>query len=280
MSRSTDTKVSTSMSKSEPVITLEHVTKKFGDVTAVNDVSFEVEKGELFALLGPNGAGKSTTIKMLTTLLQPTDGLLTLAGHDVRRNQDAVRRSFGIVFQDPSVDTELTAYENMELHAVFYGLSRRSARPRIEELLTLVELWERRDSAVKTFSGGMKRRLEIARGLLHHPHVLFLDEPTLGLDTQTRNLLWDYVQKMSKTEGMTVLFTTHYLEEAEANASRIGIIDHGKLIALGTTNELKKQTNTDSLEEAYLSLTGRTVRDEAADPHEAWRARHRARNMR
>jgi ABC-2 type transport system ATP-binding protein len=168
----------------------------------------------------------------------------------------------------------------MELHAVFYGMSRKGARQRIKELLSLVELWNRKDAQVKTFSGGMKRRLEIARGLLHHPHVLFLDEPTLGLDTQTRNLLWDYVQKMSKTEYMTVFLTTHYLEEAEANASRIGIIDHGKLIALGTTKELKALTKTNSLEEAYLALTGKTVRDEEADSHSAWRDIHRARSMR
>jgi ABC-2 type transport system ATP-binding protein len=268
------------MSQTGSVIRLGHVTKKFGEVTAVNDVSFEVKQGELFALLGPNGAGKSTTIKMLTTLLKPTEGTLTLAGHDVASAQDAARKSFGIVFQDPSVDIDLTAYENMELHAVFYGLSRKTARPRIEDLLTLVELWDRRDTPVKNFSGGMKRRLEIARGLLHHPHVLFLDEPTLGLDTQTRNLLWNYVQKMSKAEGMTVFFTTHYLEEAEAAADRIGIIDHGALIALGTAAELKKQTKTSSLEEAYLTLTGRTVRDEEVDGHAAWRERHRARSMR
>ncbi len=268
------------MSKPPVAISLKNVTKKFDKVTAVDDVSFDVRKGELFALLGPNGAGKSTTIKMLTTLLKPTAGSLSLAGHDVTRQQDAARKSFGIVFQDPSVDTELTAYENMELHAVFYGMSRKAARPRIEELLTLVELWERRDVPVKTFSGGMKRRLEIARGLLHHPHVLFLDEPTLGLDTQTRNLLWEYVKKMSESEGMTVLFTTHYLEEAEAIADRIGIIDHGKLTALGTTKQLTEQTKTGSLEDAYLSLTGRTVRDEAVNPHSVWRERQRSRNMR
>jgi ABC-2 type transport system ATP-binding protein len=262
------------------MITVTHLTKKFKDFTAVDDVSFEVKKGELFALLGPNGAGKSTTIKMLTTLLKPTSGSLHLAGHNVLKEQDSARKSFGIVFQDPSVDTDLTAYENMELHAVFYGMSRKAARPRIEELLTLVELWDRRDTPVKNFSGGMKRRLEIARGLLHHPHVLFLDEPTLGLDTQTRNLLWNYVQEMSKSEGMTVFFTTHYLEEAEVNANRIGIIDHGKLIALGTAKELKKQTKTDSLEQAYLALTGKTVRDEEVDGHSAWRERHRARSMR
>lgn len=268
------------MSKPEPIIHVEHATKKFGSVTAVNNVSLEVFPGELFALLGPNGAGKSTTIKMLTTLLEPTSGTLTLADHDVTKDQDEARKSFGIVFQDPSVDTELTAYENMELHAVFYGSSRRNARARIEELLTLVELWERRDTPVKNFSGGMKRRLEIARGLLHHPKVLFLDEPTLGLDTQTRNLLWQYVRDMSKNEGMTVFFTTHYLEEAEANADRIGIIDHGKLIALGSTAELKKQTKTDSLEAAYLALTGSNVRDKEVDAHQVWRERHRARSMR
>jgi ABC-2 type transport system ATP-binding protein len=268
------------MNKNNKVISLDSVTKKFSKVTAVNKVSFDVSEGELFALLGPNGAGKSTIIKMLTTLLKPTSGQLFLAGHNVEKSQDAVRKNFGIVFQDPSVDTELSAYENMELHSVFYGLTRKSARTRIEELLNLVELWQRKDVPVKTFSGGMKRRLEIARGLLHHPRVLFLDEPTLGLDTQTRNLLWSYVQKMSKSEGMTVLFTTHYLEEAEANADRIGMIDHGSLIALGSTKQLTRQTRTDSLENAYLALTGRTVRDESVDPHETWRARQRSRSMR
>jgi ABC-2 type transport system ATP-binding protein len=262
------------------MITVDHATKKFGDFTAVDDISFEVKPGELFALLGPNGAGKSTTIKMLTTLLQPTAGKLTLNGHDVVRQQAAARKSFGIVFQDPSVDAEMTAYENMVLHATLYGIPIKSARERIEELLTLVELWERRNSMVKTFSGGMKRRLEIARGLLHHPKLLFLDEPTLGLDTQTRNLLWAYVQKLVKDEQMTVLFTTHYLEEAEANANRIAIIDHGKLLVIGTSKELEKQTKTKSLEEAYLKLTGSDTRDEAAGVQNFWQERHRARAMR
>lgn len=262
------------------MIEVKNVTKKFGHFTAVDDISFQVEPGELFALLGPNGAGKSTTIKMLTTLLRPTNGTLKLNGHDVVHNQDAARKSFGIVFQDPSVDTEMTAYENMELHAVMYSVPKSQMASRIEELLTLVELWERRDSLVKTFSGGMKRRLEIARGLLHHPHVLFLDEPTLGLDAQTRNLLWDYVQRLSREKNMTVLFTTHYLEEAEANASRIAFIDHGKLITIGTAKELMKETKTKTLEQAYLKMTGKKTRDEAADPHSAWRERHRARAMR
>jgi ABC-2 type transport system ATP-binding protein len=261
-------------------ITVDHLTKRFGEFTAVDDVSFSVKHGELFALLGPNGAGKSTTIKMLTTLLKPTSGKLTLAGHDVTKAQDSARKAFGIVFQDPSVDNDLTAYENMELHAALYGIKGSETKARIENLMTLVELWDRRDSVVKTFSGGMKRRLEIARGLLHHPQVLFLDEPTLGLDTQTRNLLWEYVKRLSQEEGMTVFFTTHYLEEAEAVADRIAIIDHGKLIALGTSKQLEKQTKTDSLENAYLALTGTTVRDEAPAKGDEWRARHRSRSMR
>lgn len=267
------------MSDVEHIIEIDHVTKKFGDLTAVDDISFTVGRGELFALLGPNGAGKSTTIKMLTTLLAPTKGTMKLAGHNVVKEQEAARRSFGIVFQDPSVDVDLTAYENMELHAVFYGVKRGQLKERIRTLLEMVELWDRKDTKVKYFSGGMKRRLEIARGLLHHPHILFLDEPTLGLDTQTRALLWNYVKKMSREEGMTVFFTTHYIEEAEAVADRIGIIDHGKLITIGTSKAIEKQTNTRTLEQAYLALTGTSVRDEKTDGRDEWRARHRARSM-
>lgn len=262
------------------IIEAEHLSKRFGNHAAVADVSFAVARGERFALLGPNGAGKSTTIKMLTTLLRPSSGQLSLNGHDVVAEQAAVRQSFGIVFQDPSLDNDLTAYENMQLHAVMYGIPAQSLPARIEQLMTLVELWDRRNDLVKNFSGGMKRRLEIARGLLHEPAVLFLDEPTLGLDTQTRNLLWEYVRQLVATKQMTVFFTTHYLEEAEANADRIGIIDHGKLLVVGTAKELRRQTKTDSLEQAYLALTGKALRDEPADPHEAWRARQRARNMR
>ena len=262
------------------IIKASRVVKKFGKLTAVNDVSFEVEEGQIFAFLGPNGAGKSTTIKMLTTLLQPTSGSLSLAGFDVVKHQDSARKSFGIVFQDPSVDDELTAYENMQLHAVLYGISAGQSKQRVEELLTLVELWERRDYQVKTFSGGMKRRLEIARGLLHHPKILFLDEPTLGLDTQTRNLLWKYVKQLSQKEGMTVFFTTHYLEEAEQIAEQIAIIDHGEIIARGTSSELQKQTKTKSLEQAYLSLTGKELRDEAAGGTENLRLHARARGRR
>lgn len=262
------------------MIEVEHLTKQFGDFTAVKDISFKVESGELFALLGPNGAGKSTTIKMLTTLLKPTSGKLVLNSHDVVKHQDLTRKSFGIVFQDPSVDNDLTAYENMQLHGVMYSISKKEIDARIKELLTLVELWDWRDKLVKTFSGGMKRRLEIARGLLHHPKVLFLDEPTLGLDTQTRNLLWSYVRNLAKQKNMTVLFTTHYLDEAEANADRIAIIDHGQLLVIGTADELTKKTKTKTLEQAYLELTGKELRDEKVDPHEVWRSRQRSRNMR
>ena len=249
----------------QPIISVRNLTKKFGELTAVNDISFDVMKGELFAFLGPNGAGKSTTIKMLTTLLKPTAGELFLSAHNVSSEQDAARKTFGIVFQDPSLDDELTAYENLELHAALYNVPSSVLKKRSEELLTLVELWERRNSKVKTFSGGMKRRLEIARGLLHHPQILFLDEPTLGLDAQTRNLLWSYIERLNSSEGMTIFFTTHYLGEAEAIADRIAIIDHGKVVAMGTTEELKAQTNTNNLEEAYLELTGKGVRDETLD---------------
>ena len=246
----------------ENIISVQGVTKKFKEVTAVNNISFDVHAGEIFGFLGPNGAGKSTTIKMLTTLLLPTEGKLTLAGFDVVKQQNAARKVFGIVFQDPSLDGDLTAYENLELHAVLYKLDKKIAPSRIEELMKLVELWERKDSMVKTFSGGMKRRLEIARGLLHHPKILFLDEPTLGLDAQTRNLLWNYIQKLNEKEGMTIFFTTHYLGEAEAVADRIAIIDHGNIVAFGTSEELKQQTGTTDLEKAYLELTGKDVRDE------------------
>lgn len=262
----------------KPVITAKNVTKRFGDIVAVDDISFEVKKGEIFAFLGPNGAGKSTTIKMLTTMLRPTDGQLTLAGHDVTKERDSARKAFGIVFQDPSLDEELSAYENMQLHATLYGVPKSQQRPRIQKLLDLVELSSRQDSMIKTFSGGMRRRLEIARGLLHEPRVLFLDEPTLGLDTQTRNLMWDYVEKLSREKGMTIFFTTHYLDEAEAVAERIAIIDHGRIVAQGTTPELCKQTKTKTLEEAYLKLTGDSLRDEASTDNDGLNFRTALRN--
>jgi ABC-2 type transport system ATP-binding protein len=244
------------------MISARNVSKRFGNITAVDDISFDVNKGEIFAFLGPNGAGKSTTIKMLTTMLRPSGGQLKLAGHDVTKEQALARQSFGIVFQDPSLDEELTAYENMELHAILYGVPKGEMLNRIRTLMELVDLWKRKDSMIKTFSGGMRRRLEIARGLLHEPKVLFLDEPTLGLDTQTRNLMWAYVEKLSQEKGMTIFFTTHYLDEAEGVAQRIAIIDHGQIVASGTTAELCQQTGTKSLEDAYLKLTGETTRDE------------------
>lgn len=247
------------------MIRVENLVKSFGDFKAVNGVSFEVKAGEIFAFLGPNGAGKTTTIKMLTTLLHPTSGTLTLDGLSPAQNQAEVRRRFGIVFQDPSLDQELTAYENMEIHGELYSVPRKVRGPRIEELLRLFELWERKDAFVKTFSGGMKRRLEIARGFLHTPKILFLDEPTLGLDPQSRNQLWNHVKHVNETEGVTVFLTTHYMDEADRVAHRIAIIDHGKIAAQGTSAELKQQTNTDSLEAAFLALTGNTIRDESVN---------------
>jgi ABC-2 type transport system ATP-binding protein len=247
------------------MIRVQNLVKTFGEVKAVDDVSFEVRAGEIFAFLGPNGAGKTTTIQMLTTLQRPTSGSMSLDGVDPTTKQLEARRSFGIVFQDPSLDVELTAYENLELHGVLYHVPRKVRSERIETLLKLFELWDRRDSFVKTFSGGMKRRLEIARGLLHTPKILFLDEPTLGLDPQSRNQLWTHVKGLNESEGVTVFLTTHYMDEAERVAHRIAIIDHGHIVAQGTAQELKAQTGADSLEGAFLALTGSTIRDERAD---------------
>jgi ABC-2 type transport system ATP-binding protein len=246
------------------IIEVKNLTKKFGDFVAVDDISFNIAEGEIFAFLGPNGAGKSTTIKMLTTLLRQTEGSIKLNRHDTLKEPEKVRRSFGIVFQDPSLDDELTAWENMEFHGVLYGIARKIRRERIDQLLRFVELRDRKDDLVKEFSGGMKRRLEIARGLLHHPKVLFLDEPTLGLDPQTRNHMWSYLQDLNKSDGTTIFFTTHYMEEADRLAQRIAVIDHGKIIASGTSADLKKKTKKATLEEAFLELTGKTIRDESA----------------
>src|SRR5205085_9561796 len=243
------------------MIRVQNLVKRFGELTAVDDVSFEVHRGEVFAFLGPNGAGKTTTIKMLTTLLKPTSGTVELDGLNPTVQQNEARQRFGIVFQDPSLDDELTAYENMDFHGVLYKVSRRDRLERIERLLKLFELWDRRNDPVKQFSGGMKRRLEIARGLLHTPRIIFLDEPTLGLDPQTRNQLWTHVKKLNDEEQVTVFLTTHYMEEAERVAHRIAIIDHGKIVAQGSAAELKEQTKTESLEQAFLALTGSTIRD-------------------
>jgi len=247
------------------MIRVDNLTKTFGEVKAVDGVSFHVRPGEIFAFLGPNGAGKTTTIQMLTTLLRPTAGTMTLDGIDPVTHQLQVRGRFGIVFQDPSLDGDLTAYENMDLHGVLYHVPRRVRVERIETLLTLFELWDRRQSLVKTFSGGMKRRLEIARGLLHTPKILFLDEPTLGLDPQSRNQLWTHVRHLNETEGVTVFLTTHYMDEAERVAHRVAIIDRGRIVAQGTPQELLEQTSAASLEQAFLALTGTTIRDERGD---------------
>src|SRR5580700_1261871 len=218
------------------------LTKSYGAFTAVDAISFEVAEGEIFAFLGPNGAGKTTTVKMLTTLLKPSSGLVEIDGLDPAVQQNEVRKRFGIVFQDSSTDDELTAYENMDFHGVLYKVPTQIRAARIEGLLKLFELWDRRDHQVKHFSGGMRRRLEIARGFLHTPKVLFLDEPTLGLDPQTRNQLWSHVKRLNETESVTVFLTTHYMEEAERVAHRIAVMDHGRIIAQGTSAQLKDQT--------------------------------------
>lgn len=241
-----------------------NLVKTFGDFVAVNDISFEVRQGEIFAFLGPNGAGKTTTIQMLTTLLKPTRGTIEIDGLDPQRQQNEVRRRFGIVFQDPSLEWELTADENMELHGVLYHVPHKMRIERTEQLLKAFELWERRKEPVKRLSGGMKRRLEIARGLLHTPKILFLDEPTLGLDPQSRNQMWTHVKRLNEAEGVTVFLTTHYMDEADRVAQRIAIIDHGRIVAQGTPAELKEQTKSDSLEQAFLALTGTSIRDESA----------------
>ena len=245
------------------MIQVKNLIKKYGDLTAVGDITFSVARGEIFAFLGPNGAGKTTTIKMLTTLLKPTGGSVSIDGLDPSVHANEARKRFGIVFQDPSLDDELTAWENMDFHGVLYNVPRGERHSRSEQLLKLFELWDRRNDPVKQFSGGMKRRLEIARGLLHTPRILFLDEPTLGLDPQTRNQLWTHVKKLNDEEKVTVFMTTHYMEEAERVAQRIAIIDHGKIVAVGTSQELKQQTNSETLEQAFLALTGTTIRDEA-----------------
>jgi ABC-2 type transport system ATP-binding protein len=230
----------------EPIIRAEDLAKSYGPIKAVDGVTFDVERGEVFGFLGPNGAGKTTTISILCTLLNPTGGRAWVDGHDVVTDRDTVRATIGIVFQDPSLDVYLTAYENMRFHGDVYGMSRSEAAPRIDELLEMVDLTDRRKSQVQTFSGGMRRRLEMARGLLHQPTLLFLDEPTIGLDPQSRRALWDYVLRLAKEEDITIFLTTHYMEEAEA-CDRIAIIDQGKIIALDTPAGLKRRIGGDTL---------------------------------
>jgi ABC-2 type transport system ATP-binding protein len=226
------------------VIAVKDLHKKYGDFEAVKGIDLEVAEGEIFGFLGPNGAGKSTTISVLCTLLKPTAGEVHVAGCDVNREPDEVRRRIGLIFQDPSIDSELTAIENLEFHGFIYGLSSKLRKERIAEVLEMVGLADRAHDRVRTFSGGMKRRLEIARGVMHRPQVLFLDEPTLGLDPQTRAHIWEYLNALRKQEGITIFMTTHYMDEAEF-CERIAIIDRGTIVALGTPDELKARVGGD-----------------------------------
>jgi ABC-2 type transport system ATP-binding protein len=229
---------------SESAIFADQLVKRYGDVEAVRGIDLSVKPGEIFGFLGPNGAGKSTTINMLCTLLRPTGGRAAVAGIDVARDPGAVRSRIGLVFQDPALDEQLTARENLDFHAFLYNVPRASRRERIDLVLQMVELADRASSKVMTFSGGMKRRLEIARGILHSPEVLFLDEPTRGLDPQTRRHIWDYLRELRRQEGVTIFMTTHYMDEAEF-CDRIAIIDMGKIVALGTPDELKARVGGD-----------------------------------
>jgi ABC-2 type transport system ATP-binding protein len=324
-------------------ITVENLVKRYGSIEAVRGISFTVSRGEIFGFLGPNGAGKTTTIHILTTLLKPTAGKATVAGYDVVKEPDKVRRRIGVVFQDPSLDLNLTGYENLFIHGRLYGLNGQRLREKIEEALKFVELWEFRDKEVKSYSGGMRRRLEIARAMLHTPKILFLDEPTIGLDPQTRAHIWDYIRELRRSYGTTIFLTTHYMDEAEILCDRIAIIDHGKIIAMGTAEELKSMLSSDivyvklehlngevcskislegikncrvvegntialqvrkaseaipailqlldrleirvlevsyrrpSLNDVFIHLTGREIRDSEASPAETMRMRHRAR---
>jgi len=226
------------------IIEVDALAKQFGEIEAVKGVTFGVEPGEIFGFLGPNGAGKTTTINMLCTLLTPTSGSAIVNGFDVRHDRSEVRRSIGLVFQQTTLDEYLSAEQNLRFHAYAYGLSAELRERRMTELLDIVDLADRRKGSVRTYSGGMKRRLEIARGLLHHPKVLFLDEPTLGLDPQTRRLIWDYLLKLRETEGLTIFLTTHYMDEAE-HADRIAVIDHGNIVGLDTPIGLKRSVGGD-----------------------------------
>ncbi|MBI5196817.1 MAG: ATP-binding cassette domain-containing protein [Nitrospirae bacterium] len=227
-----------------PIIKVEHLSKQFGNLTAVDNISFEVAEGTIFGFLGPNGAGKTTTINILCTLLAPTSGKTYIAGYDCLKEPSEVRKNIGIVFQDTTLDKDLTAYENLMFHACLYDVKRSAIKERINDALNFVGLFERKDDLVKKYSGGMKRRLEVARGMIHRPKVLFLDEPTLGLDPQTRAHLWEFIVELPQKHNVTVFMTTHYMDEAEV-CNNIAIIDNGKIIAAGTPEELKKTVGGD-----------------------------------
>jgi ABC-2 type transport system ATP-binding protein len=241
------------------IITVNNLTKKFKTLTAIDDISFTVNEGEVFGFLGPNGAGKTTTINILCTLLSATSGTTEIAGLDCAKDPDNVRASIGLIFQDTTLDTGLTAYENLKFHAYLYNLDRALTDKRIDEMLEVVKLADRKHDLIKNFSGGMKRRLEIARGLLHYPRVLFLDEPTIGLDPQTRNTIWEFIAELRRREKITVFMTTHYMEEAE-NCDRIAIIDHGKIIAEGTPAKLKSVVRGDIIR-LVTSDNNRAIRE-------------------
>jgi len=251
----------------EIAISVKNLSKHFAQVLAVDNISFEIEKAEVFGFLGPNGAGKTTTINILCTLLVPTCGEVVVNGFNAVTSPNEVRKSIGIIFQDPSLDERLTAYENLNFHGMIYHLPAKTRKARIAEVLNMVGLYSKKDYIVRTFSGGMKRRLEIARGLMHMPKILFLDEPTLGLDPQTRQHIWEYIISLSQREKITVFLTTHYMDEAEI-CQRVGIIDYGKIIALDTPSALKNKYTMSSLNDVFLKVTGRDIREEESDRKE------------
>lgn len=245
------------------VIDVRDLTRKFRELVAVDTLNFTVEQGEVFGLLGPNGAGKTTTLSMLCTILKPTSGTAIVNGYDITEHPSQVRRSIGIVFQEPSIDDRLTGRENLEMHADLYGVPKREQRKRIEDVLELVELHDKADLLMRTYSGGMRRRLEIARGFIHYPKVLFLDEPTLGLDPQTRGHIWTYISELSEREGITIILTTHYMEEADNLCDRVAIIDYGKIVALDEPDRLKEalegdiiSVKTDAMKQLSAKLIG------------------------
>jgi ABC-2 type transport system ATP-binding protein len=244
-----------------PAIEVSDLTKSYGDVQAVCGVSFTVDNGEVFGFLGPNGAGKSTTINMLCTLATPMSGSARVSGLDAVTQRDEVRRHIGLVFQDPTLDLYLTGEQNLQLHAELYGIERAVIPARMAQMLEMVDLWDRRKQPVRTYSGGMRRRLEIARGLMHSPRVLFLDEPTIGLDPQTRHSIWGYIRALREAEGTTIFMTTHYMEEAEF-CDRIAIIDRGEIVVLDTPAALKRTVGPDArLDDVFIHYTGSELRD-------------------
>ncbi len=270
------------MINNKEIIQVKNLVRNFGKIKAIDGISFSVKEGEFFGFLGPNGAGKTTTMRIICTLLAPASGQVKINGYDVVKNPEGVRRSIGMVFQEESLDEKLTAWENLKFHAILYDVPSTQQSSRIIEVLEMAGLVGRKDDLVNTFSGGMKRRLEIARGLLHRPRVLFLDEPTMGLDPQTRRHIWDYIQDLRIKESITVFLTTHYMDEAEL-VDRVGIIDNGKIIALDTVANLKKQvggvSNHLTLDDVFLALTGWQIREETASDKDRMGQENRQRKI-